>query len=242
MQNKTYESIDINTLKFLYERYKDFTIPFIIVLASILLFAKIVLPSLFDFFDAQEKQKVELKTLTNMENKLSLLKSVDDQLLDSQLAIVSKALPIDKDFASILNAISDVSNKSNVSIESFKFSVGDLSEEEGKGEFTTLGLDLTLNGSTYDTNDFIGRLNSTLPLSEINNISATENLSDIEINFYYKQLSRSKPDDSLLLVPVSAKGLALINEISSNFSVPQSSIFDLTVLATPTAINPNPFE
>lgn len=238
-----YESIDINTLKFLYERYKDFTIPFFIILASFLLFGRVVLPSFFDLLDAKEKQKIELQTLSNIENKLSLLKSIDESTLDSQLRIVSKALPIDKDFFGILNAISGASGRSGVSIAGFRFSVGSLSEAKEEIDFPTLKVDITLNGSAYAVNDFIGRLNKTLPLSEVDRISTQENLSSIIINFYYKPLLRLKDDDTFPLPPVSAKGLALMNEISNNFSIPQFSVFDLTPSATPsTAINLNPFE
>lgn len=242
MQNITYESIDINTLKFLYERYKDFIIPFLIVLASFLLFARVVLPSVFDLLDAYEEQKTALQALSNMEKKLSLLKSIDNSTLDSQLAIASKTLPIDKDFAGILNAISDASGKTGVSIGGFKFSVGSLSETK-ESETSTLNMEIVFNASAYKVADFIDRLQRTLPISEVNKISAQENLSNIKISFYYKPLARLKPDDSLPLLPVSAKGLALINEISSNFSIPQSSIFDLTPSSTLSSLpNPNPFE
>lgn len=237
------ESIDINTLKFLYVHYKDFVIPFFIILVSIVLLGRVVAPSLFDLFDAQEKQKTELQNLSSMKNNLSLLKSIDEATLDSQLRIVSKALPIDKDFEGVLNAISDASDKSGVTIGGFKFLVGNLSEIEEETDLPTLEVDLTVNGSVYDANDFIGRLNKTLPISEISNISGLGDIYSIKINFYYKRLAHSEPNDSIPLSPVSPKGLSLINEISSNFSIPQSSMFDLPSQATRSAdINPNPFE
>lgn len=242
------ENIDINTLKFLYERYKDFILPFFIILASFLIFARVVLPSIFDFLDAREKQKTELETLSNMENKIILLKDLDEAGLDSQLRIVSKALPIGKDFEAVLNAISNASDKSSVSIARFKFSVGSLSEEEegvrevGQFPIYNLEMDLTVNGSSVAMNDFIGRLNKTLPISEISEISAGKDTSDIKISFYYKPLVRSKPDDIRPLPPVSDKGLSLISEMSNNFSIPSSSIFDSSLATSSAGVNPNPFE
>lgn len=244
MQNIN-QNIDLNTLKFLYERFRDFLLPFIIILVSIFLFLKVVLPSFFDLLEASEKQKAELLTLRNLENKLSLLEATDPSTIDSQLKIASGALPIDKDFEGFLNAISDASGKSGVSIASFKFTVGNLSagveQTVGESQFPAIDIELAINGSSYDVNSFIERLNKILPISEVKEITSGEELSDIKISFYYKILTRSTPDDTLPLSPVSENGLELINELASNFSIPQSSIFDPASTLS-AAINPNPFE
>jgi len=237
------QNIDLNTLRFLFERYKDYLFPFVVILASIFLFIRVVLPSFFGMFEALEKQQTELLTLSNMENKLSLLKGIDESTLDSHLKVVSKALPIDKDFEGLLNAISDASGKSVVSIAGFKFTVGKLSGEDEQvgveNPFPTLDIELNINGTPAEANDFIGKLNKTLPLSQINVISINEELSNIKINFYYKRLTRSSPDDSLPLSAVSDSGLSLINKLSSSFSIPASLELTSTLSAV---INPNPFE
>lgn len=244
MQNIN-QNIDLNTLKFLYERYRDFLLPFIVVLVSIFLFLKVVLPSFFDLFQASEKQQAELLVLRNLENKLNFLEATDPSTIDSQLKIASKALPIDKDFEGFLNAISDASGKSGVSIASFKFSVGNLSGEAeqtaGESQFPSIEIELAINGSSYDVSRFIERLNKTLPISQIKEISSAEELSSIKISFFYKPITRSAPDDSVPLSSVSEHGLELINELASNFSIPQSSLFDPASTLS-AAVNPNPFE
>ena len=231
------------TLKFLYERYREHIIPSLIILVSFLLFARIILPSIFDVLEARETQKLELDKLANMENKIGLLQDADESILDSRLDLVSSALPIKKDFLAILNAVSSSSEKSGVSISSFKLSVGSLSETE-EAEIPTLQVELFVNGSALAVNDFMKILNTTLPISEISNVSASINESLVKINFYYKTLVRSVPDDSLPLFPVSPEGEKVILELSNNYSLPQSSLLDLDSSATSssTTINPNPFE
>lgn len=239
--------INTYTLKFLYERYKDFVIPFVMVIVSILLFSRIVLPSVFDLLDTREKQKTVAQALTNIENKLGILRGIDESELDSRLRIVAKTLPIDKDFEGILYAISDAAGRSGISIENFKFAVGDLSEEEGETregrEFPSLEVELKLKGSAYEVNNFIERLQRTAPISEVNKISAQETSSAVKVDFYYKRLTRTKLDDSIPLPPSSDKESQLINELSSAFYFPPLSIFELDPTATTSSVvNPNPFQ
>lgn len=164
---------------------------------------------------------MEIQRLNNVKDKISLLKSIDDLALDLQLAIVARALPIEKDFSAVLYAISNASNKTGISVGDFKLDVGSLSKLEDTGNFLTYDLDLTLNGDTKATNDFIDRIGRTLPLSEITKISIGEGSSTIGIHFYYKPVAKLTRDDALPLSPVSAKGLSLIKELSTfSMSIP----------------------
>ena len=237
MNNITHENISANTLRFLYSRYKDFIVPFFVILAVFMLFVKVVVPQIQDLFNEYKEQEETGQTLSNMQNNLNLLRSINDSTLDSQLAIVSAALPIDKDFSSVLHAISSASSLTGVSLGNFAFSVGSLSKIEDNSKFPSFSLNLTLNGSVYKVNDFIGKIKQTLPLSEVTKVSVQENSSTIAIDFYYKPLPRLKYDDSLLINPISAKGLSLINELST-FNIPEVPSSDLAPSATPSS---NPF-
>lgn len=227
MHNRTYENIDLNTLKFLYVWYKDFIIPIFIISVSFLLFVKLIIPQFWDLLKVYEEEKAAVQTLSIMQNKLNFLKSISDSTLDSQLAIVSRALPTDKDFAAVLYAISDASSKAGVTLGDFKFEVGSLSQVDDEGKLLTFDLDLTLAGNPKAATDFISRLKKTLPLSEVIKISVGENLSSLEIHFYYEPLTQLKYNDSLPIRPVSATALSLIRELSS-FSIPQASIIPET--------------
>jgi len=236
MHDKTYENIDLSTLKFLYVWYKDFIIPVFIIFVSLLLFVKIIIPQLWDLLKVYEEQKAAIQTLSIMQNKLNFLKSISDSTLDSQLTIVSRALPTDKDFAGVLYALSDASSKAGVSLADFKFTVGSLSQIENEGKLLTFDLDITLTGNPKVVTDFISRLRKTLPLSEVTKISIQENLSTLAVHFYYEPLTNLKYNDSVPIRPVSAIGLSLIKELSS-FSIPQASIIPETpsiLIATPT--------
>jgi len=242
MDNLAREHIDINTLRLLYTRHKGFIAPFLVIVVVVILFAKITIPSIQDLLKGYEEQKVAIQTLENLRGNLNFVKSLDNSSLTSQFNLMTKALPIVKDFDSVLNAISDSSNKSGIAIGGFKFVVGDLSKEEEGNEYPTLNVSLSLIGGAEAVDKFIGSLTKVLPLSEITKTSSQKDTSIVAIDFYYKLVKPSKNNDSLPINPVSAKGLSLINELSA-FSIPevqevQSS--DLTPSSTSTSFA-NPF-
>jgi len=241
MDNLAREHIDINTLRLLYTRYKGFIVPFLAIVVVVILFVKITIPSIQDLFKGYEEQKVAIQTLENLRGKLNFVKNLDNSNIASQFNLVNKALPITKDFDSVLNAISDSSNKSGVAIGGFKFLVGSLSKEEDGNEYPTLNVSLSAIGGVEAVDKFIGSLTKALPLSEITKVSAQKDTSIVAIDFYYKPLKKSKYDDSLPINQISNDGLKLIEELST-FNIPQSPISDSVSgndsVSTPSA---NPF-
>jgi Tfp pilus assembly protein PilO len=238
MDNNTPKHIDINLSRLLYNRYKLFVVPFLVIVVVVGVFIKFNVPGIADLFKSYEVQKSAKLTLEVMKNNLNFLKQMESSRINSQYKAVSKALPINKDFESILNAISDVSNKSGVTLGEFKFAVGSLSKEEEMGEYTTLNLKVNIVGKVAAVDSFMEKLAKTLPLSEIVKISSQNDISTVTIDFYYKPLKTSKSNDELPIVQISDKGLSLISEMTSFVS--QTPTLDEVPLPTATS-SANPF-
>lgn len=236
MDNISREHIDIYTIRLLYSRYKGFIIPFIVIIIVIGLFVKVTVPAISDLLKGYEEQKEARLVIENIRRNLNFLQSIDDSSLKSQFKIVTKALPLNKDFDSILKAISDSSNNSGVVLAGFKFNVGKLSNDEVESEYPTLKFELSLDGNIYAVDNFIDSLTKTLPLSEIKKIAADTDLSDVTIEFYYKIVKASEGNYTILNTPISEKGLSLIEDLSK-LTFTQDSEIDISV-STPSA---NPF-
>lgn len=238
MDNKSGKHVDIITLSLLFNRYKDFIAPLLVIFVVIGVFIKINVPAIEELLKGYEEQKSIKLTLEVMQNNLNFLKGIDVSSLESQFRVATKALPIDKDFESIMIAISDASNKSGVALGGFKFMVGNLSKEEGETENPTLNLSVNLLGKVDAVDKFIGILTKTLPLSEIVKISAVTDTGAVTVNFYYKPINTTIANNNLPISQISDKGLSLINDLSLLIS--QTPSFDLTQLPTSTA-SANPF-
>lgn len=236
MDNISREHIDIYTIRFLYSRYKGYIIPFFVIIVAILLFIKITIPSITDLLIGYEEQEKAELAIDIIRKNIDFLKNIDNSSLESQFRIVTKTLPMSKDFDSILNAVSDSSNKSGVVLSGFNFTIGDLKKDEAINEYPSLKLEVDLDGNAEAVNNFIGSLAKTLPLSEITKVSAEIDSSVVTIEFYYEIVVASIKSDNLPIIPISGDGLSLIEEMST-LSIPQSPSFD-SLVSTPSA---NPF-
>ncbi len=223
-------NIDINTIKLLYRKYKEYLIYILILVITVSLFLFAVLPRITDLSNLNDEKKIELNKFSNLKNNLDLLSNLNDSLLNSQLLVVSSALPSEKDFEGVLNAISLASGKSGASLGDYAFQVGDLSQPsiQTTTGFPFLTLSVNVRGTPSQIVSFVGSLSKSTPISEVSSITQDGNNASISIVFYYKALPSIQVDDGRAIAPLSQKGRDIINTLSSwganNLSQPESPV------------------
>ena len=221
-------NIDINTIKIVYRKYKEHLIYILVIFITVVLFLFTVLPRIADLGKLNNERKVELNKVSVLSNNLNLLSNLDVSLLDSQLLVVSSALPSEKDFEGVLNAISLASGRSGPTLSDYGFQVGDLSQrlsvETTGSPFLTLVLNI--RGTPLQVVKFVDSLFKSMPISEVTSIVQNANNATISIVFYYKSLLPVQFDDIKEIAPLSEKGKGIINTLSSwgagNLSQPES--------------------
>src|SRR5436190_24224617 len=98
-------NIDLNTLSLLYEHYRDFLIPFGVIIASILVFLFVVIPQVNFYLKSKDQEKLELTKLQNSQSSTAVLKSMDEAELNNNIENLSAALPLINDFAGVIGAV-----------------------------------------------------------------------------------------------------------------------------------------
>lgn len=204
---------DIKSIKFIYERNKLFILPVAIMLICIFLLFQFVIPQFKSYLAVQEETKEALLKLDILEKNLNILANTNEEILDSQLKILSLALPLGKDFSGILNSIYYSSQASGVDLGSFSLQIGNLSSSESTGKFPTISVSIPVNGNVKAVNSFVETISNSVPLSEVSFIKVGDTLSTISLSFYYKPLGSSSAED-VPLNPLSQKGLELIDKLS----------------------------
>jgi|SRR3989344_1423528 len=231
-------SIDINTIKTLYRKYKEHLVYILVIFITVILFLSFVLPGIKDVVKLNNERKTELNKLSILKNNLNLLSNIADSELSSQLLVVYSALPSEKDFEGVLNSISLATAKSGASLNDYEFQVGSLSSSpvETTG-FPFLTLSVSIRGTPQQVAKFIGYLSESTPLSEVTSIIQNSNSATVAINFYYKALVPSQFNDSKAIAPISEKGKQIIRTLSSwgvnNLPGPEAPI--------PSTSSANPF-
>jgi Tfp pilus assembly protein PilO len=215
-------NVDLENLLVLYKHYKEFLLPVGVILVSILVIVYVVFPQIQQYFSSRNLVKVEQQKLDKLKNNYTLLTSLDDAKITADLNTLSLALPAQKDFAGIIDAISYVSAKTGVAVGNFEFSLGNLSASNFAGTaYPSTKIDISLKGNTKNIAQFAHEITRTMPIAEVTTINITGNSGSLTILFYYKPFPAQNVSDETQIIPLSVKQTSLIKEVSSWNSITQ---------------------
>ncbi len=201
-------SLDQLVIKALYYRYKLFIVPVSTIFVCAILFFFLVIPQIQSFFAMRDEIAGDSQKLSTLKQNLQIISKLDDAQLDTYVTVASNALPTDKDFAGVLQAISSAAAKAGTILGDYSFPIGDLVGVNGKAQQAQLPMQLsiTLRGDMITGKVFIEELKNQLPLSDTSAISVNSNGTlSLTVTFYYAPLPKIAFDDSVPLVTLAKK-------------------------------------
>lgn len=225
---------DQSTMQILYNRYKSYILPVVIMVCSLVLFITFIIPQVQHFLSLGNEENTAREKITLLESNIDFLSSLDEKNLDAQLQTVVSALPAEKDFVGVMSAISQASAIAGVAVGDFSFQLGDLSLVPSDSSPTVnetvvatrpaIEIVLNINGGIDAGKRFIKELSNRLPLSEIRQVEISEKSSNIIVEFYYKPFPKIRFEEASKLSPLSQTDLSLIEKLSSMESFSDSSL------------------
>lgn len=240
-------NIDNVFFKLIYRRNKDFFLSVVAIFLSLFLFFQFVLPQISELQAMSEEEKAVKERIEVLNYNFQFFNQMDSQNLDQDLLTASSALPLQKDFAGVLVAVSRAAGTAGVGLDDFSFRVGDLSTPSGALTVTSapaIEIELTIRGDIVKAKGFIQKLSEALPLSGVVIVQNSGQSSTIATNFYYRPFppvikfddkTKSKDlssfDKDLLTKLTQWRTSALV--VSLNQATPSSQ---LTPTPTPTAV------
>lgn len=205
-----------SAFRLLYYQYKEYVTPLLIVFLSVVLLIVFVVPQTSSFFAMKNEENVYRKKVSVLKSNVMLLSGVNDTTLDTQFATVSKALPAEKDFAGILNALSSSASIANVGLGDFTLAVGDLSTKSAEpSKRPSLEITLNLTADVEGTKRFLKELSEKLPLSEVVSVHLAARSATVKTIFYYKPFSAKRFDSSTSIKGLSSAEKNFLEQISS---------------------------
>ncbi len=111
-------------LRYLYFRYQNMPVLVISTLVGILLIAgivvwKMIVPQLETWFSVREEIAQTRKNIQVINANKVLISSLSGETLDNQLRILTQAVPNDKNFTGLMQAIASAAIDSSVGIDDF---------------------------------------------------------------------------------------------------------------------------
>lgn len=229
-------NIDLDIL----QKQKELLIPVFTIFVSVLLIIFFIGPQGKDYFDERKKVNEALARLAILKKNQKSLESIDVKLQNEQVKKAIALFPLNKDYASILGAITMASVKTGVSLGDYSFKVGNLSEPQKNSTVPSFTIQLTVNSPIDGVRRFLRELYTTAPLSEVTDVRLSPSSSSISTVFYYQPLP------SLILqynkmVKIVSMDQSTLNTLSSWEGVNDSLQSPVLVISSASAsLSPTP--
>jgi hypothetical protein len=226
---------DQNLLRILYIRYKVYLLPVSVIVLSVILFLSFVLPQFEIYLNNHDEVVTDEQTIKDLNQNILTLATLQQNDIAQNLAVANAALPSEKDYTGILNAISQAASLANVSLGDYSFQVGDVfSKQSSPASDGQLSVDVTLSisGDVNSAQQFINLLNNELPLSEVVSLSSRGGGgSEVKATFFYNPLPSVAFSPAFPIPLLSTKQQVLLTSLKKDFKNPQ----DIPLTKNPTA-------
>jgi hypothetical protein len=226
-----------NNLRFIYLRYKDssyfmLSAIVLIIVMCILLVMTFILPQFDQWLSIRHEVQVTRERTDVINDNIEYLNNVDRRLLVSQISAVSSALPSEKNFGAILDALSASALRAGVSFQDYSFEVGNISSSSGQIQnahikgLSAVTITLVVDGTVDQTKVFLQEVAKALPLSEVTAIEGSEGALNVTFEFFQKNLPKVTLQDDRPVPRVINTQATLINQLTSWQALPSADIID----------------
>lgn len=174
------------------ERY-HVVMPLIFILLGVIILTLIIFPQINSWFSIQSEVEATQKKINTMRQNINVLENSNKFNIDKDFTLATTALPSEKSFAGILNAIGQAAVISQVNLQDYEFSLGNMNGQTNQLEETANEIDmvqvmLSIDGTVNDVNQFIAEIEKKLPLSQVHSINYSEINAQITLYFFVKPL------------------------------------------------------
>lgn len=213
-----------NTAKFIYFSYKDSPYYPLLILgfwlaASFILVVNIALPQAQNWFSIREEALATRQRIAIMNSNLTFMSNLNKTVLENNRQTVVRALPVEKDFENIINAVAESSVLSEVVVDDFNFALGPIASSSADSMKINNGMDvisvnLSLDGGIDNIKKFITEIEQKMPLCEITSVDTGRGGTSINISFYSKTYRSLKIPYDEPINPVSAANGTMLGTLS----------------------------
>jgi hypothetical protein len=217
--------VDQGVMTVLYRKYKAVIIPFGIIALCLVIILFFVWPQFSNYLNNRDSVTADLHTIDTLNTNITTVANLDESSIDKDLIVASAALPSEKDFAGILNAISQAASIANVTVGDYSFQIGNLfgGKTSGASEGQlNINITLSLTGDLESTKAFMDALSKEFPLSEVENIASRgDGGAQIQATFFYNPLPQVVFNPTMPIAALSPAQKKLMDSLSKNFLIPK---------------------
>lgn len=248
LKNFNYRSL-LSTRRFL-------SLAIVVVVISVLIVVFGILPQFQNIFEVQRQVTTEARAVEALERKVAELDALPSSLIFAQADRLNEALPSHKPLLELLTSLQAVSAQAQVNVSEVDLAPGSLATESAQpataatsrgrtttgtaassGAYDTLDVNLTINGSTEQINQFMSLIEQVTPITSVTSVSLQRQSrpnqpglffsAELRVtSYYFTQTIRAATDAPL--PPIGPEEEAIVNDIAEFVTTPIPPQADVT--------------
>lgn len=208
---------------FRYSQYYRLILPVIVILIGLVMLTVYIFPQVNNWFSVRSEVEATQARINIMRQNARVLENINKEVVESEFLIASQALPPNKDFSGILDAINDAAIKSGITLDDYEFSLGsifaDKSGNETPSDSASILLNLSVEGDANAVSSFLSEIESEIPIAKLQSINFSDNKGQIQLSFLIKPFAdiNIRYDTPLTLLNNNQRNLMqMLNQWSAN--------------------------
>lgn len=224
------------SLRVFAEENKELGVPIVVLAIAVILFMVFILPNILSFPSKKGDRDVEVDKLSQIKTAEHILQSTNTTQLNSEVDLVSQALPSDKNFELVLGAIKEAAAKSNTQVIGYQYADSGTPQLNSSSSLPSLLFTISVAGGVDQAANFANELYNIYPVSGLKSISMINGISEITTAFYYKPFTSVNATDVALARDKTTSEKKAMQTISQwNQQVDSSSTDESAQTATQSA-------
>jgi hypothetical protein len=183
----------------------------------------IILPQIQGIATEIEKNRIKNDEVQKLRTSLGALNAVTDDRLESDVQVLTEALPTNKEVISVFTSLISLATNAGVQVRGFTIQVGEIYTTTEKEEvidsrsetgFPSMNVVLSLTSSDQrQIVSFSQELYKSFPIAKINSVASQDGSSSMEISFYYRPYDIDKLQNTREVPAYTDQTLQLLDQL-----------------------------
>lgn len=237
--------IDSSVLKIFWTTRRSMVLSVLFGLGALVLISSVVIPQLQQSWDLYNDLQKEQPKLEKLQQKLAELNDIEVSPEYAQIDTIEEALPSHKPLLELLMALSSVSQDTGTVVKDFELSPGLVASDstaldtKSKTAYDQLALDLTVEGTFQQIQDFLLKVEEVSPFTTIVSMEIGNQINTNAAGFA-QQTSEDPTFEAVLTTQTYFYTQSIASRIDS--PLPKISQKEIGVLNLLAAFNPTNLE
>ena len=175
---------------FRYSQHYRLVTPIVVILIGLTVLVMFIFPQINNWFSVRSEVEATQARINIIRQNIRILENTNKEKVESEFIVASQALPSNKDFSGILDAINDATTKSGITLDDYEFSLGSVftnkSGNKTPPDSSSVLLKLSIEGNSDSVSNFLSEIENEIPIVQLQSVNFADNKGQMQLSFPVK--------------------------------------------------------